>query len=348
MLFNKKLIIWIIVAVLLIAAIIIVIYSKKRAAETSKTPEQVAQQKMLWPKVSADQKNIYYFNNDKEPAFFQYNLDTKEIKMVSSTMDTPDEVIWSPDLKKAILIVIYDKYIFEKYNSPFIKSGTADQTPTKWTYDFETKKLMPLNNNISQILWFDDDRIIYNFFEEKTTKINLANYDGTNWQTIANLNTIFIDQLISMNQDKLFFAGTPGEGIRNLYELDIKTDSPVEKIKDIGEGVLISPDGLTAVFETSENNQTSLSWSPLENSKISKSGFESTITQTTWLNQSKFLSAPNQDNTTDLMVYDTTTAKVKKIASLKNFSQGVNNLQLINNTLFFTSNNYLYKILIKP
>lgn len=346
---NKLIISIVVIVVFVIVTIILTSIKKKQNQGQQPTTgaEKISDIKTLWPKITPDQKTVYYFNNEKEPAFFQFDLDMKETKQISEVLDTPDSVLWSPDFSKAILFITYDKYVFEKYGSPFVNPETADQTPTKWVYDFTNKKLSQLSSNITNILWLDNDHIIYGYLNNNVSTIYKALYDGSEWQKLINLETTFIDKFIAFVDTKLYFLGTPGEGIRNLYTYDITNNKIDEKIKDVGESALISPDNSKIVLEQSKDNKTTLYWSNIDSPNLTSTGQKSRVAQSLWLDQNRFLIDLKKNNQDQLSVYDTSNNKGEIQLDLGKLPIDLGSLQIIDKNLFFTSDGILYRYELK-
>lgn len=344
---NKKIWIAIIVVALLITVAIAWTISKKSKTIISQKTDiiKISDQKMLWPKITSDQKTVYYFSNEKEPAFFKLDLSTKEIKQISDVIDTPGNVIWSPDFSKVILLITYDKYVFEKYGSTYAKPGTPDQSKTIWAYDFQTKKLNQLNSDITNIAWFDNDHLVYSFINVKKPSLNKALFDGEESQELLNLQDLFVEKFIKVSDNQLFFIGTNPEESRNLYQYIIDEKEPTLKIKDVGDNVLISSDNTKVILEQSENNQTTLYWSEINNPSIKNTNIQSGINQTVWVNQDQFLINLKKNGVDILYLYNTLTDKKSELKlDLRKTLVDDNSLQIIDQNLYFTSKDILYKI----
>jgi len=345
---NKKIWIVIVVVILLVAVAVAWTIGKKSKIVTPQKTEivKISDIKMLWPGISADQKTIYYFSNAQEPAFFKLDVTTQEVSQISEALDTPDNVLWSPDFSKAILSVTYDKYVFEKYGSPYANPGTADQTKTKWVYDFGNQKLAQLNSDITNLIWLDNDHLIYSFINGTQPSINKALFNDEDRQVLANLENIFVESFISLNDNQLFFIGTADE-TRNLYQYTLGEKEPTLKIKDVGDQALISSDNSKIILEQSINNKTILYWTMINNPELIDTSLSASIDLTCWLNQDQFITDVKNNGSDKFYVFDTTTNKSAIEIDLRKISVDKGNFQIIDNNLFFTSKDILYRYELK-
>jgi len=339
----KKILIIIVVVFLGLVTIGIVLLFRQRGGSNYIEPAKVSDINMLWPKVKADQSEVYYFKNVENPGFYKMALADKKEEKISSTLDTPDKVLWSPNARRALIFITYDKQNMEKYGSPFSDLQAADQTPMKWVYDFESKKLSRLDSRIIDIAWMTDDKIIYQLQKDNQASINISDYDGQNWEKVVDSPAVYIDQIISFANDKLYFLATPGEGIRNFYVLDIKSKDMSEKLKDVGGSAIVNND--LVLIEISQDNVTQLYWADLKQPDLNNTKIIATVQKAVWLNQDKFLVAIGGGRTDKLIIEDIVTGETRTLSySEKEFSLDTQNLVIIDKTVYFTSNNVLYKL----
>ncbi len=192
---NKKTIIVIIIILVILGAFIFSRCFRNGPTNTnlgsSTNISQIYQSKFFSPVLSGDGNYIFYFaNTGSSYAFYKLNINKLTSEKLSSNMDVPKNIYWSSNHDKAILEVMYNQYIFEKYGSMFVSPGTPDGTKTFWLYDFAKTKITPLSNSIKSVAWAPSGtKIAYQYLGNTQTNGNLAiaDPDGTNWKNIADI-----------------------------------------------------------------------------------------------------------------------------------------------------------------
>lgn len=349
---NKKLLmVVLIISLLIAAAIILTIRNTKREVITIDTPwQQVSAEKMLFPTLSPDGKDVIYFNNAKEPAFYQMGIENKEVKKLSGGMGTPDEIIWSPNKTRVILKVAYDQYIFEKYGSKFASPGTPDQTITTWRYELQSQSLTKLDDRIQNVAWTKENEIVYQYLDEEKniSYIATANPDGTGESKIVDLPTVL--------QYGISFA--PGGNTAAIYSIptDISPstiyslsleDKKLNQIREIeGNTKVIAADN-KFFFNLPAKRLPQLAVMNEVGTKMKPLGINTILDSIAVLNENKVI-IPAQGTSENDTFYQINLSdyQVSKMVSPSKEKIKALNLMISpdNKTLYFTSDDYLYKL----
>jgi hypothetical protein len=168
---KKKILIIVIILLILALAGTLIWYfffrkSEKEAKPVLETEGRVLDQIMEYPAFSQDKKWIHYYSREQTPAFYRTNLETKETEQISEELDGIEEIKYSPDRQKVVFRVIYDQDRFEQYGSPFKEPEMEDNEPRLWVYNFESKALPYLNEQIDEIVFSaDSQKLVYSFLK---------------------------------------------------------------------------------------------------------------------------------------------------------------------------------------
>lgn len=351
---NKKTII--IVAVIFLALIGLAIYftvrnkQNKNVVKVNAQLTKVSTETMLFPTLSQDGTKFYYYSNAKDLAFYRQNIDGTQMEKISGILDQPDFVIFSPDDKYAILEVTYDQYKFEKFASPFTSPGTPDQANTTWVYDFSNQKLIRLSDNIHNIIWQKDDRLIYQQISNFIASLNISDADGTNARKITDLpgtqdyglNILPNGQLVVYNE-----PSDVSEGF--IYTLDLTT----KKLQEIKKTDLPSTAiGLSnGQILLSTQTKTSFKLSTINVNGSTKKDFkiQTSLNNFIDLGSDQFvITAAKNNQNNQFILINTKTGKSSVIKDAE--ADNVNALNFFTSPdkkiLYFTSNDILYKLII--
>lgn len=155
-------------------------FTPKNAAVAPSTAPQtilpVSDEAVLAPVLTPDRSAIKYYSQATGQVY-QIDLDghnkktinTKELKGLVS-------VAWSPDTSKVI--------------SQIFSGGK----PRFYYYNYASGKGFQLKDNLDTVVWQNDSKILYKYFDPKTRlrSLNLADPDGSNWQKITDLSARFV------------------------------------------------------------------------------------------------------------------------------------------------------------
>ena len=125
------------------------------------------------PTLNEDGSTIKYYSQ-KDQGFYEISFDGKiRTLLLKKALPGLVNIIWSPDKKQAIFKI--------------------KPTPATWyfvLFNFSTQKETTLGDNIDDIFWQNNNKIIYQYFDAATKlrTLNLSDPTGSNWKKIADLN----------------------------------------------------------------------------------------------------------------------------------------------------------------
>lgn len=343
---RNKYYIFIIVVILIVAAIVTILLVQKKKP-INMVP--LSDQQMLFP-VFKQEGKIVFFSNKREAAFYEFIVDEAKVNQISQMIDTPDKVIWSPDRQKAILKVTYNKTLFERYDSVYANTSLADGQVVFWLYDFETQKLNFYNPLMYDIIWLNNDKIVYVYYNEEIGENELysADPDGADPQKI----------------------NFPAQEIKNIFYLDLESPKMLFGIDSSREG---GPETVDVYFTDDFNNLTLLASEVELNAVYTSSDggnlgvFEdATLSLRRALNQKKLLRLEGlsavkmgwsdnialifykgeKDSYYQVIKFDASHTKRKKII-LKNQFDDIGAIFADSTSFYFTNRDILYKLEIQ-
>ena len=116
-------------------------------------------------------KGIKYYSQTTGRAY-HINLDGQNKKsLLDQNLLGLLDVVWSPDESKVI-------------------SKTTQQGKTRfYYYDYTQAKEIPLKENLDTVVWQNDKRILYKYYEPASKKrsLSVSDFDGTNWKDLADI-----------------------------------------------------------------------------------------------------------------------------------------------------------------
>lgn len=314
---------------------------------------QVTANQILFPTLDQNSNCLLYFSNEKEAAFYQMDLASHSVERISEIMDTPDDVFWSPDKQKAILKVIYHKDIFEKYGSLFKDYSLADQTITFWLYDFTTKELQRLGLNIISLNWdVMAKKIVYIYQNPDSSQreIYISDPDGSNQKKVidALMNYYRLFYYNSENQFLIFAVNVGTEEVINQKVYTLNQEGNLKEIVPEAQSgsIFVSDDGRKLTYLQNQ----SLYWFDLGSGKITLFDKKIKRTLASWMTDIQLIVfEPPEKATSDLIYLVNTQTKEKKRLKYKGATIEAQTVMISpdNKTLYFTSNDILYKLEIK-
>ena len=161
--------------------------------ETTKPEEKVyaiSDGAVLSPTLTQDGQAIKYYTPDTGHVF-QVDLNGANKKTLSDkTLFGLTNVLWSPDKSKVI--------------SNFFVDGKTSFS----LFDYAENKAGQLPQNINDIAWLNDTRILYFYFNRETgmKNISIANPDGTDWKKIT-----------TIDKERIFFTPVPKTSLVSFW-----------------------------------------------------------------------------------------------------------------------------------
>ncbi len=181
----------------------------KNTEKLSKTIAAITSEEILAPKLVEDKNVIrYYLKNSGQV----YEIDLAGFKTNPFSENKVSNFIfavWSPNGNKTIT-----------------KHSVFNET--KFVYNDHLKKeSATLKNNIDYVVWQNDNKIVYKYFnpETKERSINISNPDGSDWKKLVNLSFKKID-----------IAPIPQSGLISFWNIpDAYTETRLSTVSPIGE-----------------------------------------------------------------------------------------------------------------
>lgn len=335
----------------MIAAIIVIFWllnKNRNQPIPSKTEEilhQIAKETVFYFPSLVGEK-IFYFNNQRQPGLFVYNLKTNQTEQLVQ-YDNLTGVKFSPDGSKALWTVEQDKNLLNKKLSPFLKNEIDDGIISTWIYDFDQRSLINLDQGVSSVVWSNDgNKIFYRFWDanERINYLSSADSQGKNWQKIVDID-FYGDYVIYQLDEKLLLLGekitdnTSGK----VLLVDITQKKAAELTDYNGQFFLPLPDKKSFIFSSRETNSQS---------KLIKFDFSSRRKTEILPIIIKTAVAIDNDNLIIVggndkeQLWQINLSNKEKKLLIKQEELRPDNLMLSsdNKTLYFTSDDFLYEI----
>lgn len=212
---------------------------EEKKENLSQTITAISDQKVLAPKI-IEEKNVIRYYLKETGQIYEIDLAGFESSTFSqNTISNFSFAIWSPDGNKTIT-----------------KHSVFGENQFVYN-DHLKKESATLKKNIDYVVWQNDNKIIYKYFNPETEErsLDIANPDGTDWKKLSDLSFKKIDVspvpqsgLVSFwnlpdaySQTRLSIVSPVGEGEKNIFKEKYGTD------------YLWSPDGSLALV--SHSNQ---------------------------------------------------------------------------------------------
>ena len=337
------------------------LWRKEQEEQTAKIhdTQKISEEKTLFPTLDKAGERILYFNNENDPAFYQFNIKTEKESKISQSIDSPNGVIWSPLLNQAILKVIYDKYIFEKYGSVFESPDAEDGSLTFWLYDLNKNTAKQLDSRIQNVAWSPDGKkIVYHFvdWDEDLDFIALANPDGSSWQKIKDIDSGEGIDLGFLTQEIIYYSPLLTEiGGTNIYKVNLTTKETTTLIDDnsAASSLVITPNREKIIYAhyQEEEQKYILGTMNLDSNDKQTLNVEIDINRTIVLPDNPFIitaiaqeKTPDYDNFYKVNIETGERELLFKSTNKEHYS--AENLMISEDgkTLYFTSDDYLYKM----
>lgn len=338
----KKIIFVIILIIIIILAVITVIFLKRQKMNISVTKmtlkKSSLEEKIYFPSLSQDQQQIFYLGNEGTK-IKKFNLTNQKTEILyPHETSNIIKAYWSPDKTKVIL-----------------KNNQENTSTNHRLYDLQNKKITDLDPGIQFVLWAPDSkRIYYHYFNEETnlSQLRASNPDGSNEQKLLDLKYPLYEFIWLNNSKNIGFWSVPSDlGGTKLKSFNLSDKKETEIIADyrINEA-LASPDGAHIIYENfnSEKSQVSIAYIDSGGENNQDTGLNSTLNKVAWVNNEVFVIAVNEPGKPSDVFYmmNVNTGKKTLIQydDLESKISAENIMPIDINNIYFTSNNYLYKL----
>jgi len=311
--------------------------SVSTTADTKKVEETIIENKIYFPALSESGKEVLYFSGNEEGYLYSQSLENGQITKLSEQIKSLEEIIWSPQKNKAIICFLEEG------------SGVSYQV-----YDLKTKKFSELDSHIQNLAWANSgEKIIYDYYsyKENINNISISNPDGSNWNKLIDIEYREGFGFVTYASEEIYYYPRLTEiGGDKIFQLNIKSALTKEIIKeDIASGALADSNG-NLIFNLyhQEVESYTLAILPKGTQNIIDLEIKSGIDKIGIFNKksSAIVASPQENSNDKLYQVDLTNGDKKEITYLSESRINAYNLMLSlnNETLYFTSDNYLYKI----
>ncbi|MEK7598134.1 MAG: hypothetical protein AAB487_00150 [Patescibacteria group bacterium] len=191
----------------------------------------VSEEPVLGP-IFADSEQVVKYYSKENGKTYQIDPDGNGKKVISEK-DLPGltGVYWSPSKTKVL--------------TKFSKGNGQSQF---FYYDYANRRGMPLKNNLDFVVWQNNDKIFYKYFDPASQKrsLNIANPDGTGWEKITEL-----------NYKNIVIAPVPQSGLVSFWtNPDANSETVLQSVSIVGQSSKILFTGKFGVDYLWNNNGT--------------------------------------------------------------------------------------------
>lgn len=214
--------------------------SKQTIAETKASIQAVSDEPVFGAVLSPDGKYFYAFLASNGQ-LNQYDLSGKLEKVLSTEkFENIKKIVWNKPKNKVI-----------------IKTEPVPGAVKFLYFDISEKKVSILKENIDSVSWTNlGDKIIYKYYDPKIKKItiNIADPDGKNWRSVAELNYQNTEVLSIPNSSDISFWPSPNAFTStSISTVTFSGKDQKELFKDhYGVDLLWSPSGARAALSASD------------------------------------------------------------------------------------------------
>jgi hypothetical protein len=229
--------------------------TKSPAANTSVTPANgsnassaakitaLTDEAVLAPMLDTQASAIRYYSKSTGKAY-RIDLDGNNNKTLSDqALPGLSDVVWSPDGTKAI--------------TKFVMGGTAKF----FYYDYSTGTSTPLKSNLDTVVWQNNNKIFYKYYDPTTQErtLNIADPDGTNWNKIVDLSYKNVSIAPVPHTGLVSFWNSPDAGLEtNFTTVPVFGGTGTSLLKgNFGTDYLWNPDGSAVLLSRSDQKNGS-------------------------------------------------------------------------------------------
>lgn len=128
-----------------------------------------------------------------EKALYLLNEDTATLQKIDTTNQTAtdlaelstyiEDLAWAPNHQS--VLIAHQNTEGNAVHNPLYEPGAGDGQVLTGHYNLETKVFTHLNRNITAFAFITNNKIIYQYQDDKTNNLTIAKPDGTDWKNIA-------------------------------------------------------------------------------------------------------------------------------------------------------------------
>ncbi|MFA6973946.1 MAG: hypothetical protein WC238_04405 [Parcubacteria group bacterium] len=180
--------------------------TNKTAADQQKAApirvSAITDEAVLSPILDSATSKIKYYSK-LTGQVYQIDLDGSNKKtLAAKTLPGLSDVAWSPDGTKTL--------------TTFSQSGLS----SFFYYDYATDKGVKLKDNLDTVIWQNNNKIFYKYYNPETGErsLNIADPDGNNWSKIANLDYKYVSIAPISRTALVSFWNSPDAAIESVFE----------------------------------------------------------------------------------------------------------------------------------
>lgn len=231
----------VVVSILTLIAAIVYFFIKKPTLVSKKQPTKLMEG-VKYFEIDSQNQILYITKQNGELSAYSIK-NNKEEKISSKAISNLYKVVWSPNKKKVALLAGWQK------NGLLDFSGLNEGEKNFFVLNLTDASISKLNNNITEVSWVNDEKIIYAYNDSINKSYNLSSsdYNGANWRSLFS-SDMQIANLQKDSQNNIFYfvkqAGGSyfGEGDLIAYDYDTqkqdKIDSNVVNLNLGPKGIL--------------------------------------------------------------------------------------------------------------
>lgn len=162
----------------------------------------VSDEAVLAPMIDMENSVIKYYAKSTGKAY-QIDFDGNNKKTLSNeALSGLTDAVWSPDGTKVItkfMLGVTTKFFY---------------------YDYSTGRGTPLKSNLDTVVWQNDNKIFYKYYDPKTQErtLNISDPDGANWNKIADLDYKRVSIAPVPRTGLVSFWNSPAAGLETAFE----------------------------------------------------------------------------------------------------------------------------------
>ncbi len=309
----------------------------------------------------ASDNSFIRFLDPSQAKFFEINLASNEQKEISETLPFIKNVSYSSDGNQVVLQSTNTMPAITA--NPLYNTDVADGSNTYSLYDFGKKNISQYPANFKNVIFATgQNRIVYNYQKSTENNFSSANPDQSDYKKLIDSPQKDVTTIsYLLNDQKIIYKNNPDSIIYSAYITD-------KKISEVATAAnaLVSPDGQKIIYE----NSSKIYLANIDGSGKTDLDLSTSLDKINWTTDNKIIAAITQTKVDILpaelqtqadtinvpanaksdklyLIDPATTQKTEIEFYSKNPIVNIANLHLSNNILFFTSNNYLYKMALK-
>lgn len=212
---------------------------------------QVLQQDVAFPAVTADGKKLLYYGvgQGNRTGIVRVDLATGNQELFRP-LPAVSAIEWSPDRSRAILSLLYNEEAIRATDSRFLANNLFPGAITVWLYDIQQDRLEQLPQNISSATWSPNgSQILYHYFDlsgvEPISELSVREPFSSSHEKLVDIppapsyTLTFLDASTVMAVPNL----SDPLGTSTIYFVDMASKTLTSREEDSVSSAVAAPDG---------------------------------------------------------------------------------------------------------